>query len=297
MHKPLNIAQFNDVFPDDNACLDHLMRTRYGQRFHCPGCKRDAHFYRVSTRRCYVCEWCGHQVYPTAGTPFEKTRTPLKDWYYVMFLFCAARNGVSSKEVQRQIGVTYKTAWRMTHEIRKYMGAVDGDAPLGGPGPGGIVEADKTYIGGKDKRGEDDKHIVLGMVERKGDVITRVVPDKRMETVMGHVQEHVAPGARLATDEGVAFSNARALGYRHGTVNHAAKEWVRGQVHTNTIESFWANLKRGIKGTYVWVSEKHLQTYLWEFEFRHNLRKQPHLMFELLILSFPRPEVAHAPSR
>src|ERR687894_90784 len=121
------------------------MRTRFGERLVCFKCQREARYYRVKARRCYECEHCGHQVYPTAGTPFEKTRTSLRDWFYVMFLFTASRNGVSAKEIQRQIGVTYKTAWRMGREIRKYMGYVDGDFPLGGDGgDAGIVEADKT---------------------------------------------------------------------------------------------------------------------------------------------------------
>ena len=97
----------------------------------------------------FTCEHCGYQVYPTAGTPFESTRTPLRDWFYVMFLFCASRNGVAAKEVERQLGVTYKTAWRMCNLIRKYMGYVDGDYPIGGPGK--TVEADETFFGGKDK--------------------------------------------------------------------------------------------------------------------------------------------------
>lgn len=286
MPKAPTIKQFNKRFPDDDACLDHLMRVRYGERFDCPKCGREAHYYRVAKRRCYECEHCGHQVYPTAGTPFERTRTSLKDWFYVMFLFCASRNGVSGKEIQRQIGVTYKTAWRMGHEIRKYMGWVDGDGPLGGDR---IVEADKTFIGGKDKKGKDDKAVVLGMVERGGEVVTRIVPDKRRLTVVPHILHTVRPGSRIATDEGGAFRNLRDEGYQHGTVNHRDGEYVRGPVHTNTIEGFWAVLKRGINGTHVWVSPKHLSKYLGEFEYRHNLRKAPHLMFDLLLLAFPRP--------
>src|SRR6185295_18525283 len=147
--KPVNIAQFNKRFPDEDVCLDHLMRVRYGERCVCLGCGKEARFYRAKQRRSFACEHCGYQVYPTAGTPFEKTRTSLRDWYYVMFLFCASRNGVAAKEVQRQLGVTYKTAWRMCNLIRKYMGYVDGDFPIGGHGK--TVEADETFIGGVDK--------------------------------------------------------------------------------------------------------------------------------------------------
>lgn len=141
------LKQFLERFESDDACLDHLMETRYGKRHTCAKCGKEANFHRVKARRCYECDFCGYQVYPTAGTPFENTRTSLRDWFTVMFLFCSSRNGVSAKEVQRTIGVTYKTAWRMCNLIRQYMGYVDGDNSLGGR-DGGIVEADKTFIGG-----------------------------------------------------------------------------------------------------------------------------------------------------
>ena len=126
--------QFQDKFPTEDSCLEHLMRIRFGHRHDCAGCKKNAHFYRVKARRSYACEYCGYQVYPTADTPFHRTRTPLRDWFHVMFMFCSTPNGVAAKEVERQIGVTYKTAWRMCHEIRKYMDVVEGDEPLGGGG-------------------------------------------------------------------------------------------------------------------------------------------------------------------
>src|SRR5580698_7904741 len=136
-----NIQAFNKQFPDDDSCLEHLMRVRYGERLTCLGCQKQATYYRVRGRRSYVCEHCGYQVYPTAGTPFESTRTSLRDWFFVMFLFCASRNGV---------------------------------AAIGGPGK--TVEADETFIGGKDTLEEgDDKAIVFGIVERGGDVLTRHV--------------------------------------------------------------------------------------------------------------------------
>lgn len=288
----MTLTQFRTLYPDDDACLWHLMRVRYGDRHECTKCKREAHYYRVKKRRSYECEHCGHQVYPTAGTPFEKTRTNLTSWFHAMFLFCSTRNGVAAKELQRQLGVTYKTAWRMGHEIRKYMGEVDGDAPLGGSGPGAkIVEADKVFLGGKDNAGRSDKSIVLGMIERGGEIITRIVGSKRREEIVPHLMRNIRDGSKVATDEGGAFEDLWKLGFQHGTVNHAANEWVRGPVHTNTIEAFWGNLKRGISGTYVHVSKQHLQKYLWEFEFRHNLRKQPELMMRLLLLAFRRPVV------
>lgn len=272
------------------------MRVRYGHRFHCSKCGAEARYYRVKKRRCFECEHCGYQVYPTQGTPFERTRTPLKDWFFVMFLFCSTRNGVAAKEVQRQLGVTYKTAWRMCHLIRQYMGYVDGDAPLGGDAPGSpVVEADKTFIGGYDKMGEDDKTVVLGIAERGGEVITRIVGDRRLTTVVPHILENVKLGSKLATDKAKTFGSLDEEGYLHATVDHKAKEYVRGPVHTNTVEGFWSCVKRMIEGTHIWVSRKHLQKYLWEAEYRHNLRQSPHLMFDLLLQAFPRNEAASSP--
>lgn len=292
MLKALTLTQFLARFPDDDACLDHMMRVRYGERFLCSKCLRTARYYRVRGRRAYECEHCGNQVYPTAGTPFENTRTPLRSWFHVMFLFTTTRNGVAAKEVQRQLGVTYKTAWRMCRLIREYMSYVDGDAPLGGPG-GGIVEADTTYIGGVDhgtKGPLGDKAVVLGMVERGGEVVTRVIDGMSTAHKLPHFEEHVRPRSRIVTDTHSAF-DALGIGghYQHERVDHSAKEYARGQWHTNTIEAFWAMVKRTIAGTHVWVSKKYLQTYLREIEFRWNLRKNPQMMFDLLLVSFPRP--------
>ena len=289
--KGQNIRAFQRRFPDEDTCLNHLMRTRYGQRFACLKCFKEATYYRVNGRRCFECEHCGYQVYPTAGTPFDKTRTPLRDWFFVMFLFCASRNGVAAKEVERQLGVTYKTAWRMCYLIRAYMGRVDGDWPLGSGGDGGnVVEVDKAFIGGKDKRGQDDKAVVLGMVERDGDVVTRVVADRTAESVTPEIIDNVTPGARVASDEAQAFRDLSKW-YRHATVNHSIKEYVRGEVHTNTIEAFWSQVKRGINGTYIHVSKKYLPFYLREFEYRHNLRHAPYLMFDCLLQAFPQVRV------
>jgi len=290
VQKMSQIRAFQKRFPDEDACLTHLMRTRFGERLTCFKCQKQATYYRVKARRSFECEHCGYQVYPTAGTPFEKTRTSLRDWFYVMFLFCTTRNGVAAKEVERQLGVTYKTAWRMCRLIRLYMGYVDGDFPVGGHGK--TVEADETFVGGKDKLGKDDKAIVFGILERGGDVVTRHVMDRTAKSLVPHVVRFVKMGTKVRTDE---HSGYRSLTERHGfdheTVDHSAKEYVRGDVHTNGIESFWSSVKRGINGTYVWVSKKHLQTYLNEFEYRHNLRRQPALMFELLLQAFPKVRV------
>lgn len=284
------LREFQARFPTEEACLEHLMRVRYGAKHTCAKCEREAKYYRVKARRSYECEFCGHQVYPTAGTPFEKTRTNLRDWFYVMFLFTTTRNGVAAKRVEREIGVTYKTAWRMCRLIRQYMGYVDGDDALGGP-DGAPVEIDHGFVGGVDKVGQDDKKVILGMVEQGGKVVARHLPNRRGGIVHKTIRGNIKPGSHIVSDAEHSFAGVTYLGqgYTHTMVKVRAGEFKKNGQTTNTIEGFWGMLKRGINGTYISVSQKHLQTYLDEFEFRYNMRDQPHLMLPLLMTSFARP--------
>lgn len=265
------------------------MRIRYGDRHDCSKCGRNAHFYRVKARKVYSCEYCGNQVSPMADTPFERTRTPLRDWFHVMLLFCTTRNGVAAKEVERQLGVTYKTAWRMCHEIRKYMGSVDGDTPLGGPMVG--VEIDETYIGGymPGGIGGKGKAVVFGMLERDGKIMTGVVANRKRETLLPIIQDNIRPLSTVHTDEHTAYLTLGMHKFDHQHVNHRRGEYV-GFLGTsvNGLESYWAQLKRGINGTYIHVSPKHLSKYLAEFEFRYNHRETPHLMIGRLMTSYAR---------
>jgi transposase-like protein/predicted RNA-binding Zn-ribbon protein involved in translation (DUF1610 family) len=289
--KAPTLRQFQDRFPTEESCLEHLKLVRFGDRHECEKCGKDAKFYRVAKRRSYACEHCGAQVYPTAGTPFDRTRTSLRDWFFVMFQFCASRNGVAAKEVERQIGVTYKTAWRMCHEIRKYMALVDGDEPLGGEGK--EVEIDETLIGGARPGAgmgnyRSNKTVVLGMVERGGDIVTRVVPNNRKSSLLPAVKARVLPATQVHTDQNHSYKGLPAMGFGHEAVNHNRDEWVRGNCHVQTIEGFWSQLKRSINGTHIHVSGKHLPKYLGEFEFRHNRRHRPETMLSELLVSFSR---------
>jgi transposase-like protein len=265
--------------------------VRYGTDFNCPKCNRPAKYSRVRGRRSYQCNWCANQLYPTAGTPFDRTRTSLRDWFYVMFLFTTTRNGVAAKRVQREIGVTYKTAWRMCHEIRKYMAELDSDDPLGGPGE--VVEIDETFVGGKSYGGgrgkQDHLTIVLGMLEKGGELITRLVPNRRRHTLWPEICTYVMPGSIIHTDEMGAYRSISLRDYRHLTCNHSKEEYVseRG-ASVNSVEGFWSMLKRGINGTHIHVSAKHLPKYLGEFEYRWNMRDVPHLMLDRLLFSFTR---------
>jgi len=292
MSKAPTLREFLAQFPTEESCLDHLFQVRYGKDFNCPKCLRPAKYSRVKSRRAYQCNWCAHQVYPTAGTPFDRTRTPLRDWFFVMFQFTASRNGVAAKEVQRQLGVTYKTAWRMCHEIREYMGDVDGSDIVGGPGE--IVELDETYVGGKPRglgagKISPNKMLVLGMMERGGNLVTKIIPDRKRASIWPAVSESVAPGSILHTDELASYGSISLRGFRHQTVNHSEGTYVSPKgVTVNGIEGAWSALKRGINGTHIHVSAKHLSKYLGEFEFRHNMRHVPHLMLDRLMVSFSR---------
>lgn len=288
MPKALTVQEFFKKFPDDDSCLDHLMVTRFGRSPECPKCHRTSKFHRIRKRPVYECQWCGHQISPMVGTPFQRSSTPLQKWFYAMYLFTTSRHGVPAKELQRQLGVTYKTAWRMGHEIRKYMARIDGMPPLDGH-----VEMDEAYFGGKRKSMKrtgkshlSNKTAVFGMLERDGQVYTTIIPNARRETLIPEILKQIPKGTRISTDKWRGYHVLKQVGYDHQSVNHGGGEYVRGDTHTNSIEGFWARLKLSIRGTHVHVSGKHLAKYLGEFEFRFNLRKTPELMFDRLLASF-----------
>lgn len=243
MAKSLTIQDFMRMFPDDDACLEHLFRLRYGASFKCPRCGEVGKFRKLSKMPAYTCQ-CGEHIHPMVGTPFGRTHVPLQKWFYAMYLFTTTRHGVPAKELQRQLSVNYKTAWRMGHELRKYLGFVDGDDQLSGR-----VEADETMIGGKRSggkrgRGAPGKTVVFGMLERDGDVMTRIVDNVRRATLEPHIVANVRKGSTVSTDELKSYAKLTRLGYEHGAVNHAKEEWVHGEHHTNSIEGFWSLLKR-----------------------------------------------------
>lgn len=285
--------QFKAEYPDDAACLDAVLRMRYGGfEFECPACKRQSRFSRIAKRQAYSCQWCGHHVYPCVGTPFQKSRRPLTDWFTAMYFLTSTRHGVAAKEIQRQIGMTYKCAWRMCHELRKLMAQSDNWGPMGGPG--GHVEVDETFIGGRHKGQRDklkNKTIVMGMVERDGIVRAGPVPDSKITTLEPFVRMNVAAGTTISTDEHPAYSDLRHSGYTHGVVTHGRKEYVRGIHHTNTIEGYWSRLKLSIKGTHIHVSRKHLWKYVSEFSYRYNHRQSPQAMFCGLVQGLSRRRV------
>ena len=287
--KQTNVRQFFAQFPTDEACLAHLFDVRFGQGHECPKCKREAKWYPLASEKAFSCQWCGHHIHPMVGTIFEKSRTPLQLWFYAMFLFTTSKHGVSGKELQRQLGVTYKTAWRMAALIREHMAAVDGEAPLGGEGK--VVEVDETFVGGKTE-GMDwraNKTVVMGMIERGGDAMLMVVPDQKAGSLVPEIKEHVLHGSEVHTDELRSYQKALPRSqYTHKTVNHSKGEYATPDgTSTNQIESFFNHLKKSIAGTHTSVSSKHLERYVKEFEYRFNRRMRPETMLNELLTRFP----------
>lgn len=302
-----SLMEFLADFPDDAACLEWLWRTRYspdGEHAHCPKCDRERTFKKyviVNRSTSWTCTACSWHVHPTAGTIFHKSSTSLKLWFYAMYLMVSTRCGISAKQLERELGVTYKTAWRMFTLIRNELMAQD-DGPLSGD-----VEMDETYIGGglraKDRAvyshlpnkwqrqavakrlSNAKKTSVFGMVERGGNVSAYVVPSRQSGTLGRHVQERVLPASTIYTDEAPTYEGiARKGGYEHKRIHHAEKVYVSGDVHTNTIEGFWSLVKRGIGGTHHAVSAKWLQGYLNEYVWRYNARNDRRAMFWTLLV-------------
>lgn len=275
------LKDFQQMFPDDDACLDYLRHSLYPELIQCENCNKDAHYYRISTRKVYGCEHCGHQISPTADTIFHKSPTPLTIWFYVIYLMAQTRCGISAKQIERETGVTYKTAWRMCKQIRSML---DGNSsPFSGD-----VEIDETYVGGVRKgtrgRGADNKTPVVGMVERKGEVKAVVVPNVQSKTILPIIQEQVSEGATIHTDDYQIYNKLGALGYDHKRIPHSEEIYVIGNVHTNSIEGFWAQVKNAVNGVHHGVAAEYLQHNVNEYAFRYSHRNDVTPMF----LSFLR---------
>jgi transposase len=297
--------EFMHEFPDDGACLEHLWRSRYspdGEHATCPKCKQERVFRRYATvqgRQSWTCTGCGHHVHPTAGTIFAKSSTSLHLWFYAMYLVTSTRCGISAKQLERSLGVSYRTAWRMLNKIRNEVMADDGE-PLRGD-----IEVDEASVDGKPRK-RQGQHAYLAMnpnrrseamklrersratvfaaVERGGRVKATVLPSRRGPRLKETLIEWVEPESIIVTDEWPAYNGLDRHFISHSRINHSTGMYVEGDTHTNTIEGFFGHLKPSIKGTYRKVSHKWLQGYLNEFTWRYNLRFQrnPSMFAELV---------------
>ncbi len=273
------VRDFDNEFPTDSACLEYIKEQRWPNGFtKCEKCAVERKHHRVGNRTAYACQSCGNHIYPLAGTIFEKSTTSLKTWFYAMYLMGSTRCGISAKQIQRETGVTYKTAWRMFKQIRLLLSE---DLQL----EGSTVEMDEMFHGGHRRTSSwrENKVPVVGMVERGGRVVARVAPDVKKTTLHRMAKEYVLPKSTIFTDDYVSYDGLELQGYAHKRIRHSQKVYVVGNVHTNTIEGFWSTLKRGLGGVYHNVSAKYLQDYLNEYSFRYNRRNQGNMLFKRIL--------------
>jgi transposase-like protein len=293
----MNLIDVSKKFATPEACVNFLEAMRWPNGVECLKCgnkkvtrytKQEGTRQRVNpktmqyetkkvpARILYVCRDCKYQFSVTEGTIFNDTHLDLEKWFFAVALMVNAKKGVSALQMKRDLKVAYKTAWFLNHRIRKAMGLADGadnQEPLAG-----TVEVDETYVGGKydkrRKRGKWDKEPVFGMVERDGKAKTWHVPAVNRFHIIEKIKDNVSIEAPLVcTDDSRMYNRMPGNVQKHEIVNHSAKEWVRGDVHTCTIDGYWGLLKRGIIGSFHQISVKHLHRYLSEFQFRWNSRE------------------------
>jgi transposase len=296
-----SLMEFMRDFPNDAACLEWLWRNRYapdGAHAQCPKCERVRKFHKVKERPAWDCDTCGHHLHPLAGTIFHKSSTSLHLWFFAIHLMTSTRCGVSAKQLERELGVTYKTAWRIFNRIRN-VAMTDDSGPLSGD-----VEVDEASVDGKPRKKqgqhpqiavgpsrrseaaklrERSRATVFAAVQRGGRIKATVLPSRRGPRLKQQVIEWVEPESIVITDEWPAYNGLEAHFLSHSRINHSTGVYVEGDTHTNTIEGFFGHLKPSIKGTYRRVSHKWLQGYLNEFTWRRNARLEPESMFEQLL--------------
>lgn len=264
--KKYGIVSLHREFPTDAACLQFIFNARHSTECSCGG------LFRPRTgRKTFQCSKCRHHISPLAGTIFHKSDTALTTWFHAILFFANAKSGISAKELQRELEVTYKTAWRMLHLIRKAL--PKNDEPLTGD-----VEVDTGYFGGKGIAGKDNvnlsqvmaqKSVVMAAIERNGEARVEVVKDASAKSHKNFIWKNVSTKATLMTDSASTYQKVAAP-YKREAVNHSKGQYVRGKAHINTVETFWAHVKRSIKGTHKSVSPKHLQSYLDGFVWHRN---------------------------
>lgn len=275
-----SIIDLKKQFPTDEVCLEYMFDALHTRECSCGG-----KYIQLKGRRQFQCSKCRFQIAPQINTIFEKSSTPLTIWFHAIFIFSNAKSGISAKELERQLGVTYKTAWRILNLIRKSLGQKNNKLS-------GDVEMDETYFGGRFHSGIGNarqkeaiaaKSVIVGAIERKGNTKAEVSPNTKAKTLGNFLVKNVSlNGTRLLTDESNRYGKV-AKGFDRHTVNHQKKEYVRGDIHTNTIEGFWSHFKRSVSGTHKTISKKYLQSYLDGFVWHRNNRHNDNARFAVLL--------------
>ena len=283
MSNKFSLGEFLKLYSGNEKCLEKIRQLRWPDGITCPDCGKVTKFYPIKGRTTYACEFGGYQLSPLKGTIFEKTTTPLQYWFYAIYLMTQTRSGISAKQLQRELGVTYKTAHRMFKLIRTLMVNTDNSFLTG------VVEMDETFVGGKAKNrvklwnaDTDKKEVIFGAVERGGKAYLKHVPNTGKWTLLKQIQDHISPEARVITDEYQSYTQLSKFGYKHDWVNHSRWEYVHGDVYTQNIKNIWSHLKRGIYGVYRHVSKKYLQAYVDEYAWRYNHRNDVNIFENLL---------------
>jgi transposase len=277
----MTYTEFLRQFPSSDACLDYLKERYYSNGTLCPKCGKPSRFHRIKGRSAYGCQFCGHQVYPTASTIFHKSTTSLQLWFWAIYLVSSSKCGISAKQLGREIGVTYKTAHRMLKQIRFLLNEDDG-APLTGE-----VELDETFVGGKPRLSQTRgmthaeavrytmraKTIVFAAVERGGRVRASVVPNRDKRNLTDKAREFVLPESMIFTDEWPPYEGVGHHFAGHRRIKHKQRIYVQDDAGTQNIESFFALFKNSVRGAHHSISKKYLANYLDEYTFRWNHRK------------------------
>jgi transposase-like protein len=291
----MNLMQLFEDFDTDKECRDFLERLRWPEGIRCGNaeCKSDK-ISRIYERKQFDCDACGYQFSATAGTIFHDSHLPLPKWFVAVYLMCESKKGISANQLKRTIKVSYKTAWYLCHRIRK---AMDEAKPTL---LSGVVEIDESYMGGKRRYINDgkldNKTMVLGAIQRGGEVRLKVERRKKADKKTLHrfvLETTAGETKRYVTDENPGYNGIADGNTTHETVNHRAEEWVRGDVHTNTVEGVWSLFKRSIIGSYHQISAKHLQSYLDEFEWRFNGRHNPYLFRDTMLKLVNAPKMEY----
>jgi hypothetical protein len=295
--RQMTVADFDRLFPDEQSCWTYLLLRRWPSGPHCPRCNND-HVYESTARPWHwQCKKCGknnrspYRFSLKTGTIFEETKVPLRTWFKVLYFMLTSKKGMSALQLHRMIGFgSYRTAWYMCMRLRASMHDPDFQQLMG------IVEVDETHTGGKQENrhwkdrqkyyggcaAHTGKTTVIGAISRKGNLVCQIIENTSADCLSGFVEQAVSEKVSLvATDEAGGYHELR-YSYPHEVIRHRSGEYVRGEIHTNNIESFWSLLKRGVVGTYHNVSKKYLPLYLAEFQFRYNNRQNPDIFGEAI---------------